>query len=356
MFADSFRGRRVLITGHTGFKGSWLTAWLHRLGAKIFGLALPAETTPNHISQLRFPMREALIDIRDQDRVRDFIQDVQPEIVFHLAAQPLVRRSYQQPIETWNTNVLGTCHVLNACRSVECLKAILVVTTDKCYENHESGRPFREEDRLGGFDPYSASKAATEILVNSYRLSFFSGEGSALLATGRAGNVIGGGDWSEDRLIPDVVRAIERREAIEIRSPKSTRPWQHVLESLSGYMSLVSKLCTGEVGFDEAWNFGPTSDGNLSVEAVLHGLQKHWPELQWKLATSIQPHEAGFLSLDSSKARSRLGWDTVWPIDVALEKTADWYRRFSSTGEAITLKQIEEYESEAASRKISWAS
>ncbi|MGH8497910.1 MAG: CDP-glucose 4,6-dehydratase, partial [Methylococcales bacterium] len=315
LFADCYQGCRVLLTGHTGFKGSWLALWLQHLGAQITGLALPPETTPNHWDLLELDIPEYRIDIRDIQAVEQAMWKIQPEMVFHLAAQPLVRRSYRDPLATWSTNVMGTANLLEACRKIPGLKASVVVTTDKCYENQEWPWGYRETDRLGGHDPYSASKAAAELVLASYRSSFFNGRDCALLATARAGNVIGGGDWSEDRLIPDLIRALTMNETLEIRSPGATRPWQHVLESLSGYLLLGQKLLEGRQDFAEAWNFGPDPESNRTVAEVLAGLSKHWPELAWRSVANPEHHEANWLYLDSAKSKTRLGWRPVWKLD-----------------------------------------
>ncbi|MGH8555996.1 MAG: CDP-glucose 4,6-dehydratase, partial [Methylococcales bacterium] len=277
LFGDCYRGRRVLLTGHTGFKGSWLALWLRHLGAEVTGLALAPATTPNHWDMLGLDISEHRIDIRDAGAMQRAALEARPNIVFHLAAQPLVRRSYRDPLETWSTNVMGTANLLEACRKISGLQTIVAVTTDKCYLNQEWPWGYRETDPLGGHDPYSASKAGAELVAASYRASFFHGENTPLLATARAGNVIGGGDWLEDRLVPDLIRALTKNETLEIRSPGATRPWQHVLDSLSGYLLLGQKLLECRQDFAEAWNFGPDPESNRTVAEVLAGLSKHWP-------------------------------------------------------------------------------
>jgi CDP-glucose 4,6-dehydratase len=283
------------------------------------------------------------------------MDEAKPEMVFHLAAQPLVRRSYRDPLETWSTNVMGTANLLDACRQTASVRAIVVVTTDKCYENQEWHWGYRESDRLGGHDPYSASKAATELVVASYRSAFFHAPDAPLLATARAGNVIGGGDWSEDRLIPDLVRAITTRTPLEIRSPTATRPWQHVLESLSGYLVLGQKLLEGKKSMAECWNFGPEPEGNRPVAEVLAQLTAHWPELTWQVTQHPQPHEAGLLYLDSAKAKTKLGWRPIWALDNALTATADWYRSFADKGRVVSRDQLAGYICAAQAAGLEWS-
>lgn len=354
LFGDAYRGRRVLLTGHTGFKGSWLAFWLTQLGASVTGIALPPETSPNHWDLLRLDIEEHRLDIRDGEALANAIAAARPEIVFHLAAQPLVRRSYREPLETWATNVMGTANLLDICRRTDSVRAALVVTSDKCYENHEWVRGYRETDNLGGHDPYSASKAATELLVASYRASFMSSDDMPFVASARAGNVIGGGDWSEDRLIPDIVRSVQAGISLEIRSPHATRPWQHVLESLSGYLLLGRKLLERERGFCEAWNFGPGPEGNQPVSAVMGRIAALWPELAWHVTDRVHSHEARLLYLDSGKAHAALKWQPVWGFDEALKNTVTWYQECLSSGETITASQLDDYIRTAAQAGASW--
>ena len=343
-FGDIYRGRRVLITGHTGFKGSWLAAWLTQMGAEVTGLALsPSNNELSHWGLLQIPARDIRGDIRDLAVVQDAFKQVDPEIVFHLAAQALVRRSYRNPLESWSTNVMGTANVLESCRLASSVRAVLVVTTDKVYANNEWHWGYRENDRIGGHDPYSASKAACELTAESYRKSFWNTDDAPLMATARAGNVIGGGDWSEDRLIPDLVRAVHTGIPLEIRSPLATRPWQHVLECLSGYLLIGQRLLERRKEFSEAWNFGPAPDDNRKVIEVLKTLKKFWPELIWAASTSPQMHEASLLYLDSSKSRSLLNWAPIWSLETGISRTADWYRNFYATGKAMTLEQLDQY-------------
>lgn len=355
MFGRAYAGRRVLVTGHTGFKGSWLALWLARLGAKVSAIALPPEGAPNHWMLLGLDAQSEHVDIRDGEAVRRAISRFDPEVVFHLAAQSLVRRSYREPVETWATNVVGTANVLDACRPLKSLAAVVVVTTDKCYENREWIWGYREIDPLGGHDPYSASKAGTELVAASFRRSFFDGPGRPLVASARAGNVIGGGDWSEDRLIPDLVRASGTGQPLEIRSPHATRPWQHVLECLSGYLMLGQRLVQGERAFAEAWNFGPDREGNRTVEQVLVELRKRWPGADWRHVERDRPHEAQLLQLDSSKARTLLGWHPVWSFEEGVAATADWYRAWLDGGRISSEAQLAAYAEAAAARGLAWA-
>lgn len=355
MFADAYRGRRVLLTGHTGFKGSWLALWLSELGAEVTGIALAPETTPNHWSLLGLDMPSRNLDIRDADALAAAVAAARPDIVFHLAAQPLVRRSYRDPLETWSTNVMGTANLLEACRRCDNVRAIVAVTTDKCYENREWPWGYRENDALGGYDPYSASKAGAELVAASYRQAFFHGPDAPLLATARAGNVIGGGDWSEDRLLPDLVRALAAGQSLEIRSPAATRPWQHVLESLCGYLLLGQRLLAGDAACAAAWNFGPDTEGNRSVADVLDRLQAHWPQMRWHVTAQKQPHEATLLYLDSAKARSQLAWRPVWALDEALAATAEWYRAWLEHGRIDSRQQIAAYVAAARGAQATWS-
>lgn len=355
MFNNIYYNRRVLVTGHTGFKGSWLALWLRFLNANVTGIALKPETNPSHWQLLNLDINSQYIDIRDEVAVNQAIVDFKPEVVFHLAAQPLVRRSYQSPLETWATNVMGTANVLEACRYVDCLSAIVVVTTDKCYENKEWVWGYRETDPLGGHDPYSASKAGTELVAASYRKAFFNAANSPLLATARAGNVIGGGDWSVDRLIPDLVRAWEEKTPLEIRSPQATRPWQHVLECLSGYLLLGEQLLTKKLFCADSWNFGPDRSGNRSVSEVLAAMKNYWRGLEWHCSQQAQPHEARLLHLDSSKVREMLAWQPVWSFEEGIAATAAWYETWLTRKIVMSQQQLEQYCKSAQVRNVAWA-
>ena len=341
----AYRGRRVLVTGHTGFKGSWLALWLARLGAKTSGLALPPATRPNHFDILNLDMPSILDDLRRPGAVVEAVACVRPEIVFHLAAQPLVRRSYGNPMETFDVNVMGTVRVLDACRQCPDMRAIVVVTSDKCYANREWVWGYRENDPLGGHDPYSASKASAELVASCYRDAFFSH--GPLLATARGGNVIGGGDWSEDRIVPDLVRAVANGTSLEVRHPGARRPWQHVLDCLAGYLRLGAGLLQGRSELADAWNFGPDLSGAATVAELLDRMVARWPAVRWHATGTSGPHEAGLLALDSAKARAMLAWKPVWPFQAALEHTVDWYRTFLETGRVQSGAQLDAYLADA---------
>jgi CDP-glucose 4,6-dehydratase len=355
MFGDAFKNRKILVTGHTGFKGSWLSLWLSALGADIKGLSLPPATNPSHWDLLKLDVESHLMDICDETKLRKKIHAIDPEMIFHLAAQPLVRRSYQEPLKTWSTNVIGTANILNAARDLNGLKAVVVVTTDKCYENKKWVWGYREIDPLGGYDPYSASKSGSELVVSSFRNSFFNLSTSALIASARAGNVIGGGDWSEDRLIPDLIRSIESNNTMHIRSPNATRPWQHVLDCLSGYLILGQQLLQGNKLCAEAWNFGPDRKGNLQVQEVLQIVKKYIPDFQWIQSDVMQPHEAEILHLDSGKARENLFWKPVWSFEEGVEATVNWYKAWLDRKEVISANQLGAYCELARARDIRWA-
>ena len=323
-----WRGRRVLLTGHTGFKGSWLSLWLQSMGAELHGLALAPPTQPNLFTEARVGdgMASTIADIRDLDAVKACVCAAQPEIVLHLAAQPLVRLSYSEPVATYATNVMGTVHLLEAVRAAGSVRAVVNVTTDKCYENREWVWGYREDEPMGGYDPYSNSKGCAELVSAAYRRSFLANSGVAL-ATARAGNVIGGGDWAADRLVPDILRAFERDEPVVIRNPHATRPWQHVLEPLSGYLVLAQRLHARGPEFAEAWNFGPDDDDAQPVQWIVEHLVATWGgQARWVQDSGVHPHEAHYLKLDASKAKARLGWRPRWRLDTALRHIADWHR------------------------------
>jgi CDP-glucose 4,6-dehydratase len=344
--ASFYKGKRVLVTGHTGFKGSWLTLWLHRLGAHVFGFSLPPNQTPNlfELADIEKLCESTMGDIRHADDVRRFIKENPPEIVFHLAAQPLVRASYRAPLETFATNVQGTANVLEALRHTNSARVVVCVTTDKVYRNREWIWPYREEDALGGHDPYSASKAAAELVVSSYRDSFFHEQGVAL-ASARAGNVIGGGDWSEDRLIPDAIRAWECGELLQVRRPDSVRPWQHVVEPVHAYLHLAGQLHKSPE-LAGAYNFGPDPSSSATVREVVELAASSYPGAQVNFSEENRgPHEAGLLNLDISRAREVLGWNPRWTLQEGIRRTCEWYRQLRDGENAATLceQDIEEY-------------
>jgi len=348
---DSFfwENKRVFVTGHTGFKGSWLCLWLQSMGAVVKGYALKPNTTPNLFTEGKVSdhMQSEFGDIRDLEQISKSMSDFNPEILIHMAAQPLVRQSYKDPIETYSTNVMGTVNVLEAARSCRCLKAIVSVTTDKCYENKEWVWGYREDEPMGGHDPYSSSKGCAELVTAAYRTSFFTGQNTANLASARAGNVIGGGDWADDRLIPDILRAFEKQEPVIIRNPLATRPWQHVLEPLSGYLVLAQHLYEqdGEQ-YAEAWNFGPKDEDCKPVNWILNQMVEQWGNgASWKLDTNNNPHEASFLKLDCSKAINRLKWQPQWSLHKTLSLIIDWQQHFLNQGDVQTacLSEINKY-------------
>lgn len=360
MFKSVYSGRRVLVTGHTGFKGSWLCAWLKMLNAEICGIALEAKTDPAHWKLLDMDIDSRICDIRDREKIQNIFREFQPEIVFHLAAQPIVRLSYEIPAETFEVNVMGTVNILDICRSTPGVKAIVAVTSDKCYENREQHTGYCETDPMGGFDPYSASKGCSELVINSYRKSFFApaAYGTAhrtLLASGRAGNVIGGGDWARDRLIPDIVRATAGNHPARVRNPLSTRPWQHVLEPLSGYLQLGAELFLGNTCAAEAWNFGPDENGVINVGNAAKRMQEFWDEITFVCDTPPdQPHEAGLLHLNCRKANEKLQWHGVLTAKEMFEFTALWYRKFYRENRIVTIDQLEKYIELAQKRNLKW--
>ena len=326
---DFWKGKRVFLTGHTGFKGSWLAVWLSELGAHVKGFALEPNTKPALFEEARVAdlIESELGDIRDYEVLKTAMQSFNPDILIHMAAQPLVRLSYEEPLETYATNVMGTANVLQAARSCSNLKAVVSVTTDKCYENREWPWGYRENEAMGGHDPYSSSKGCAELVTAAFRRSYFYLPGTANVASARAGNVIGGGDWAEDRLIPDILRAFEKGKPVVIRNPLSTRPWQHVLEPLSGYLVLAQALYEAEEDFAEGWNFGPRDEDCQAVGQILDQMVNRWEgKASWELDTQANPHEAGFLKLDCSKAKARLKWQPQWTLAETLEKIVHWHQ------------------------------
>jgi len=349
-----WQGKRVFLTGHTGFKGSWISLWLQSMGAKVTGFALAPNTTPSLFEEARVAdgMTSIIGDVRDQAALQKALADAQPEIVIHMAAQPLVRYSYANPVETYATNVMGTVHLFDAIRQMSGIKAVVNVTSDKCYENREWVWGYRENEAMGGYDPYSNSKGCSELVTAAFRSSYFNpadyAKHGVALASGRAGNVIGGGDWALDRLIPDIVRAIEEGREVVIRSPHAIRPWQHVLEPLSGYLALAEKLYTEGAQYAEGWNFGPHDHDAKPVAWIVDNLTRIWGDgAAYRIdASAANLHEAHYLKLDCSKAHMQLGWQPRWNLLHTLEKISEWHKAHQAGGDmqALSLQQIREYE------------
>lgn len=367
MGMQAFRDKRVLVTGHSGFKGAWLCEWLLMLGAKVSGLSLPPDTQPSLFEQLRLSERmdSTFGDIRGPEVVRRMVRETRPDFVFHLAAQPLVRRSYREPVATWQTNVLGTIHVLEALRDLQQPCVAVFVTTDKCYENREWVYGYREEDALGGYDPYSSSKAASEMAIAAWRRSFLS-KSPVRVASARAGNVIGGGDWAEDRIVPDCARALSKEQPIKVRNPRATRPWQHVLEPLGGYLWLAARLASVDAAaaarLSGAFNFGPAHEGNRSVGELVEEILRHCPGSWVDASDPAAVHEASLLQLSIDKAGALLGWAPVWSFAEAVRATMRWYfdvagRSPADAGYAarLTRDQITAYTARARELGLPWA-
>ncbi len=347
-----WRGRKVFITGHTGFKGGWLSIWLQSLGAELSGFALEPPTSPSlfNVASVGEGMTSIVGDIRDKESLMHAMMIARPEVVIHMAAQPLVRYSYDHPVETFSTNVMGTVHLLEAVRAVGTVRSVVVVTSDKCYENKEWVWGYRENEPMGGYDPYSSSKGCSELVVSSYRSSFFNpisySKHGVALASARAGNVIGGGDWAVDRLIPDILRAVEIGKPVTIRNPNAVRPWQHVLEPLMGYLMLAEKLYELGPELAEGWNFGPNEDDAKPVDWIVEKITNKWGNgASWLLDGQVHKHEANFLKLDCSKAKSRIGWRPCWQIEYSIDKIINWHQAYLGGDDMkkITLNQIDDY-------------
>jgi CDP-glucose 4,6-dehydratase len=356
LFGNIYADRRVLITGHTGFKGSWLALWLHELGAQVSGLALAPDTSPSHWSVLNLgDVADHRVDLRDAQAVCEVLDDCRPEIVFHLAAQPLVRRSYRDPVTTFASNVMGLVNLFEAVRACSSVRVLVNATTDKVYADHVGPTGYRETDPLGGHDPYSSSKACAELVSDCYRKSFFNEPDSTVrIATARAGNVIGGGDWAEDRLVPDLVRAAISGQALKVRNPDAIRPWQHVLEPLSGYLRLGECLWR-DASFAGAWNFGPGPASEISVRSLTEQLGSHWRALHIEVDDATHPHEAATLRLDASKATAQLAWQPIWNIETTLARTATWYRGFHESGQVDSTGDLIAYVADAQKLGLEWA-
>jgi len=350
-----WKGKRVFVTGHTGFKGGWLCLWLKQLGAEVTGYALETATEPSlfAVADVADGMNSIIGDIRDREKLAQAILAAKPEVVIHMAAQALVRYSYHHPVETYETNVMGTVNLMEGIRQSDSVKSVLVVTSDKCYENQEREEGYREEEPMGGYDPYSNSKGCTELVVSAYRQSFFDGGKQVAIATGRAGNVIGGGDWSEERLIPDMVRAFTAGESVVIRSPDAVRPWQHVFDALHGYLLLLERMADDPESFSQAWNFGPADDDARDVAWIVEQFGSAWGGAQWHIEAEAKAealHEAHLLKLDCSKARRELNWRPVLAIEQALKWTAEWYRAYYSgnDGKMTSQRQLDQFQQMAA--------
>jgi len=362
--SNVFNGKNVLITGHTGFKGSWLSLWLKQLGAKVSGISIDIPSTPSHFvaANLSYEIDDHRIDIRDGEAVKQIVKDIQPDFIFHLAAQALVRPSYETPVETMMTNAIGSANILDALRSLGKPVTAVMITSDKAYDNVEWVWGYRETDRLGGKDPYSASKGMAELAIRSFVDSYFSGPGSnARVAITRAGNVIGGGDWAVDRIVPDCMQAWANGETVDIRSPDATRPWQHVLEPLSGYLALGAALSTNRELHGEAYNFGPPAHQNHSVRELIDEMSHHWDSVRWNDTSNEQQHlhEAGLLKLNCDKALFDLQWQPTLAFKETVEMTVEWYRHYYQNSTTsiydFTMSQIEAYTKLASGRKLPWA-
>lgn len=354
-----YKNKRILITGHTGFKGSWLALWLYELGAEVLGYSLEPPTNPNLFSTIKLDKKihHVIGDIRDEEKLTKIFQDFKPEIVFHMAAQPLVRLSYKEPKLTYETNIMGTVNVYEAIKKTDSVKVVITITSDKCYENKEWIYGYRENDPMGGYDPYSSSKGCVELITSAYRNSYFNNSGVAI-ASVRAGNVIGGGDWAEDRLIPDCIRSLSKNEIILIRNPEAIRPWQHVLEPLSGYLWLGVLMLKDKNKFNSGWNFGPNDSDIITVEEMVKLSIKYWGSGEYKIDSSIHPHEAKLLKLDTSKAFMKLKWKPVYDIYTAIEKTINWYKAYYNNEKdmlSYTVNQINEYIESAKRKKLLWS-
>jgi len=339
-------GKRVFLTGHTGFKGSWLALWLTHLGSSVKGYALEPPTSPSLFKEAKVDnlIDSHIGDIRNQELLHESMVNFNPDILIHMAAQPLVRYSYSEPVETYEVNVIGTAIVLEIARSCSNLKAIINVTSDKCYENEELNKSYKEDDPMGGYDPYSSSKGCAELVTSAYRRSFLKTQNKGL-ASVRAGNVIGGGDWANDRLIPDILRSFDTNEPIRVRNPDATRPWQHVLEPLSGYLTLANKLYDNFEDFAEGWNFGPAENDVQSVKWILDKMSAKWPNSSWRFDSSINPYEAGFLKLDISKAKERLDWKPTWGLEHTIDRIIHWHRAWKNNEDIqqLCLTEIDNF-------------
>lgn len=361
MFSNVYKDSKVLITGHTGFKGSWLALWLLNLGAKVMGYSSDVPTNPNHHEILDLDVKTIRGDIRNLEKLQKTVETFQPDIVFHMAAQSLVRKSYRNPVETFETNVIGTVNIFQACRKTDSVRAIVNITSDKCYKNKEWVWGYRENDPIAGHDPYSASKGCCELVTDSYRMSFFPVDEyqknhQTLVSSVRSGNVIGGGDWGQDRLVPDIMRAANENKTAIIRNPQAIRPWQHVLEPLAGYLLLGQRLLESQKKFSGAWNFGPDHSQHIQVVDIVKEMQKHWENIDFQVADDRRKlHETNCLKLDCSKAHTQLGWKPIWKTPATLAETTIWYREFYESGRVLSREQLDKYTKDAGQNLLSWA-
>lgn len=359
LFGGVYRNKKVLVTGHTGFKGSWLLYWLTSMGAQVKGISLEPATDPAHIQLLQSEYDSEIVNINDREKLESSMLSFNPEIIFHLAAQALVRASYDDPAETYMTNVIGTVNILDVSRKLKDLKAVIIVTSDKCYDNKEWIWGYRENDPMGGKDPYSSSKGCAELVTAAWRHSFFNvseygDKHKVLVASVRAGYVIGGGDWAADRIVPDIIRAMIAGETLYLRYPHATRPWQHVLEPLSGYLSLGWQLLLGKKEFADGWNFGPDIQNNVTVNDLVTAAASFWPSIQYEVKSGNFPHEAGYLMLDSTKAKKLLNWNTVWDFTETVKHTIHWYRKFYEEKAIKTPEDLEQFIHDAGRRSLPW--
>ncbi|UGU14379.1 CDP-glucose 4,6-dehydratase [Sinomicrobium kalidii] len=360
LFKNKYKGKKILVTGHTGFKGSWLTLWLKKMGATVHGVALEPNTSPNHIGLLNLEYESHILDITHKEVLTALIEKIKPDLIFHLAAQPLVRLSYEDPYNTYLTNIMGTINVLEAARRIENLKGVVVVTSDKCYENREWLWGYRENEAMGGKDPYSSSKGCAELVTAAYRNSYFpeSEFGKShhtIVASVRAGNVIGGGDWAKDRIIPDMVKSASKNESLLIRYPKATRPWQHVLEPLSGYLNIGQKMLEGDIQYSGAWNFGPNNESNVCVLNLVKAANQYWKDISYEIDQKEHLPEANFLMLDSTKANKLLQWKPIWGFQETVKYTIEWFQEYYLQDNTLSEDHLEKYIADAINEEVTWA-
>jgi len=354
LFGNIYKNKNVLVTGHTGFKGSWLTLWLNKLNANVYGIALPPPTQPNHFDLIDNKIESYLQDICNLSIIKKIMHKINPEIIFHLAAQPLVKYSYQEPVFTYMTNIMGTVNILEIAKTLKRIKAIIIITSDKCYENKEWIWSYRENESMGGADPYSSSKACAELITSAYRSSFFNSPNSAIIASARSGNVIGGGDWANDRIMTDIIRSANTGKPVKLRYPHATRPWQHVLEPLSGYLMLGWKLLKGKNEFSGGWNFGPTNENNVTVLELVLESKRNWEKIRYDFDKKENFHESNYLMLDSTKANKLLNWKPVWNFEKTVKNTMHWYKKYYENNTVISEEILNNYILDARYQKLIW--